>query len=74
MDLRRTCGQCFNGVIASGGASVIDFNTAFIVAEPSVEIWGETDDGKPFFVRASGVGVQGAQFARVVRLPPYDAS
>ena len=58
-------------MIASGGAFVTNFNSNFIVAEPAVELLAQTDDGKPIFVRASGVGVQGAQFARVMHLTPF---
>jgi hypothetical protein len=36
------------------------------VAHPSIEIYGEADDGTPFMATAQGVGAPGAQVARVV--------
>ena len=59
-------GSAFNATILPGGAAVDTLTSNLTVASPNVEIYGQTDDGVPFFVQANGVGVPGTQFARVV--------
>lgn len=58
-------GTLFTGTIVSGSA-VVTVTDHGKLAVPSVQIFGEADDGSPFIATAHGVGAVGAQLARIV--------
>ena len=48
------------------GSAVVTVTGQGKVANPSVQIFGEADDGSPFIANGQGVGAVGAQVARIV--------
>ena len=58
-------GPFFNGKVSSGSA-VITATANGTIANPTVSVFGEADDGSAFVAVVMGVGAVGAQVARVV--------
>lgn len=68
----KIAGPALNATIFSGGSAVVTFTPNQTIATPVIEFWGNSSDGVPFYVTATGVGALGAAFATLVRFCPQE--
>jgi hypothetical protein len=60
-------GSAINGTITGGTAAAALLN-GLNVEVPDIHLYGQSDDGVPFFVTETGIGTPDKQFTRIVRL------
>lgn len=62
-------GPYINGTILGGLASPSIYNNQTLQV-PVINIYGVTDDGYPFYIHETGIGLPTAQVTRIVGRPP----